>query len=72
VVLDHIDLDHWGHLVRHMRLVLDLVEIELDELPFVRLRIEIGVYVVRGIPSASVISIEAGCGKGERQTFPPK
>ena len=44
--------------MRHMRLVLDLVEIGLDELPFVRLRIEIKVYVVRGIPSASVISID--------------
>jgi hypothetical protein len=46
------DLDLLVHLVRRMHLLVDLV-VDFDELPFVRLRIERGVYGVRGIPNAS-------------------
>lgn len=68
-------LYRWDHLVRLVRRT-DLVEIVIDERPCVHLRIEIGVYGVRGIPGASIIRYPS-CEMSENQvdkrlTFPPK
>jgi hypothetical protein len=51
-------LDHWVRrmVLVEMVLVADF-DYDFDELPFVHLRIEIRVYEVRGIPSASIISL---------------
>jgi hypothetical protein len=43
----------WDLMVRRMLLVVVELEIGFDGRPFVRLRIEIGVYGVRGIQDAS-------------------
>jgi hypothetical protein len=63
----------WDLMVRRMLLVVVVLEIGFgfDELPFVRLRIEIGVYGVRGIRDASASQLELWRGL-TRRTFPPK
>jgi hypothetical protein len=61
----------WDLMVRRMLLVVVELEIGFDERPFVRLRIEIGVYGVRGIRDASASQLELWRGL-TRRTFPPK
>ena len=45
--------NYWDLMVRRMLLVVVELGIDFDELPFVRLRVEKGVYGVRGIRDAS-------------------
>lgn len=56
----------WDLMVRRMLLVVVVLEIGFDERPFVHLRIEIGVYGVRGIRDASICQPRLTSGKSER------